>query len=64
MRFSHENMSMLLICDEKVLTRCDPVRVVAGADPKTGKFIEEDWASLGAQFRDGQAGFICQVIHI
>ena len=84
---------MLAMLDEKVLTRCDPVRVIAGAcatarttarhlprrhwpcalsrsplaarcpgaDPMTGEFIAEDWASPGAQCRDGEEGFIVQV---
>ena len=50
-RFNHKYMQVLSIVEEKVLTRCDPVRVVAGADPKTGELCSEDFASLGAQFR-------------
>ena len=58
MRFEHGNMAILCIVDQKVLVGCDPVRVFAGADPKTGDFIDGDWASLGAQFRAGIDGIL------
>ena len=52
---------MLLICDEKLLNRLDPVRVFAGADPETGEPVASDWASPGAQFRQGDEGYLIQV---
>jgi len=54
-------MAMLMICDEKTLTKMDPTRVFAGADPTTGIPIPDDWASPGAQFRAGELGHLCQV---
>ena len=56
MRFKHSYMSPLCIVEEKLLTRCDPVRVVSGADPATGEVIPEDVASMGAQLRALEKG--------
>ena len=50
-RFMHENMAVLMICEESVLKEYDPVRVFAGADPVTGEINGEDNKSLGAQLR-------------
>ena len=61
LRFEHELMAMLMMVDENVLTRCDPVRVVAGADPVTGNIVPEDVASLGAQFRELFPGVLRKV---
>lgn len=58
LRFRHEYMSMLMMCDEKVFHKCHPVRVLGGADPSTGEFIEGDTATLGAQHRAGWASGI------
>ena len=58
LRFRHEYMSMLMMCDEKVFHNCHPVRVLAGADPSTGEFIEGATATLGAQHRAGWASGI------
>ena len=63
LRFEHEMMALLLAVEEAVLTRCDPVRVVAGADPVTGAFIKGDRQTLGAQFRalfDGVEVLVCE----
>ena len=61
MRFTHKYLCIMAMCDEKVLTKCDPVRVIAGADPVTGELMAHDWASPGAQFRAGEAGHIIKV---
>ena len=60
-RFDHDKMCILQMCSEKVLTKLDPVRVFAGADPRTGEIIVDDWASPGAQFRTGAEGHVRQV---
>ena len=54
-------MAPVCMVDDKVMERCDPIRVIAGADPTTGKIIEDDFASLGAQFRAGEHGFLTTV---
>jgi len=50
-RFKHENMLMLTMSEEPVTKRCSGTRIFAGADPKTGEFIVDDFSSPGAQFR-------------
>ena len=60
-RFEHDNLIMLLICPQKIYTKCDPVRVFSGADPVTGVPIHTDWASPGSQFRAGMVGHRVQV---
>ena len=55
-------MCILQMCNQKVLTDLDPVRVFSGADPSTGEPIPEDWASPGAQFRAGWEGHVRQVV--
>ena len=60
-RYNHEYLAILAMLDEKVLKKLDPVRVIAGADPITGEFIPEDWASPGAQFRAGEFGLLTRV---
>ena len=60
-RFDHDNMCILQMTNEKVLTELDPVRVFAGVDPVTGEPIAEDWASPGAQFRAGFEGHLRKI---
>lgn len=55
-RFIHNNMCVLMLVLEKVLSRCGAVRVVAGADAVTGEVYEEDFASFGSQLRSSIAG--------
>lgn len=55
-RFIHNNMCVLMLVLEKVLSRCGAVRVVAGADAVTGEVYEEDFASFGSQLRSSMAG--------
>jgi hypothetical protein len=51
MRFQHCYMAPIQTVNERVLKRCDPIRVLAGADPMTGEFIPGDFSSIGAQSR-------------
>jgi hypothetical protein len=56
LRFRLEYLTMLCVVEEKILDRLDPIRVIAGADPRTGKIIDSDYWSPGAQFRRGILG--------
>lgn len=51
MRYQHDFMAPLQVVNEKVLHRCNPIRVFAGADPQTGELLPEDYSSIGAQSR-------------
>ena len=61
MRFRHKYMA-ILYCVEESMKSCDPVRVVAGADPLTGDILTEDRVSPGAQHRAGQEGRLVMVL--
>lgn len=55
-RFAHDNMCVLMLILEKVLSACGAVRVVAGADAITGEVYGQDFTSFGAQLRASIAG--------
>lgn len=65
-RFDHENMCPVAMVISKVVEKQKMLRVYAGVDPATGKIVEEDFCSIGAQLRgllnpDGTGGRIIQV---
>lgn len=63
-RFVHDDMCVLMLILEKVLSACGAVRVVAGADATTGQIYEQDFTSFGAQLRASIAGQVfVQVCH-
>ena len=64
LRFEHEMMALLLMVEDKILTKCDPVRVMAGADPVTGELIPGDVRSFGAQMRELYDGVMIQVMSV
>ena len=61
LRYEHEFMSILMVVEEKVLKKCNPIRVVAGADPHTGAFIPGDYQTIGAQCRELFDGVLVEV---
>jgi len=50
-RFRHKYMAPIQTVNENTIKRCTPTRVFSGADPKTGKLIDTDRSSIGAQSR-------------
>lgn len=56
LRHNHENIFPATFVCESDLDSFGPVRVVAGADPKTGNIIEGGPPTLGSEFRQLAAG--------
>ena len=67
-RFDHGNMCPVAMVISKVVEKQTMLRVYAGVDPATGKIVEEDFCSIGAQLRgllnpDGTGGRIINGLH-